>query len=44
MEGVEDIVIAGAEIAGLTTALGLHRYNNFIPKQPSITTFYFITM
>ena len=26
----EDIVIVGAGIAGLTTALGLHRYSDFI--------------
>lgn len=26
METVEDIVIIGAGIAGLTTSLGLHRY------------------
>lgn len=28
MEIVEDIVIVGAGVAGLTTSLGLHRYSS----------------
>jgi len=35
-EVVEDIVIVGAGIAGLTTSLGLHKYHNFLSNYLSI--------